>query len=197
MENEKVMLLSYIPLLYGSGSVITDPNPNEIAAMLEQAEESCNGAAAACLWVQENGTNNASPVFVFENASEIADHLMWWCQEKPAKWFKVYIESDDDKYSIIVAPDIHQSIARFSYMQSEVDGSKYNKENITLITLPIRFRSQNVDTFNKIKDIIPKDKIQIGLINTADLEAGDVFSKIKFIGHINIGDPKDMPNMNG
>jgi hypothetical protein len=192
-DNKRITLMSYMPLVYGTGAIVDNLNVDEFSEMIAQVAEERRGTAKACLWI---GTEDGvCPVLVYENAAEIADHLLLWCEDKPEKWFIVHIAKYGDGYKIILAPDLDQSIARWKYHHDDIS-HKYDKKEFLLITSPLRFMAEHSDLYSKIKDLIPAGATKIGIMDIEDLNrVEDEPECVRWIGPIKLGDEDDISHI--
>ena len=44
------------------------------------------------------------PVLALQQAPAIAEHLIEWSDNEPAKWFKLYLKERDGRYALVLAP---------------------------------------------------------------------------------------------
>ena len=105
---EKVaqVIIGYVPLMY-PGDIRLDMEyfANDIANVPEIS-------IIGCAWTINEKKEN-SPIFVIDRAQEVLDHMKFWAEDKPEKWFKVHWTRKGDKYAIALVPEPQMMADRF------------------------------------------------------------------------------------
>jgi hypothetical protein len=140
-----------------------------------------------CLWLLDN--DNPIPVLVVDRAKELRDHMLTWCEKDPSKWFRFCIqEAADEKYILIIYPDIEKSIERFKsaciYIHnfSPADDARYQ-----VICSPLRFFGSSSANYKQIKNQL-SGNITVGFIDTKDVDLTDPnsidFSEVHYLTNL-------------
>lgn len=110
-KKDIMMIVSYIPLLWGDGGekidLSVEENVHNLAAKLEETDKDC-GQPLACLWAG-NKDGSLSPVLVLENGSLVAQHLEGWAEDDPGEWFELCILDKGDVYFVCLWPNLIKS----------------------------------------------------------------------------------------
>ena len=103
-----------------------------------------------CVWTTKDGV--ISPCFVIPKFRQVANHLVKWAEDDPEGWFSLNIMELDDRYIIILMPNLKKSIARFKARYMLETGQRIEDDaNIDIIFEPLFFISQNNEVFNQLK----------------------------------------------
>ena len=196
-KEETYFVVSYMPLLQFTDEnerFLELPNQNAdpanaeaVAAKLtNKLDQVPNVEVRACVWMYDHLDSKFYPVFLIDNAHEVADHLVKWAENDPAAWFSLFAEKiDEERYVIMLFPNLDQSIKRFKLaclQYLEIIPSTNAK--YTMIFRPLEFISQHNTTFERV---VLSDEMMIGFLDTTDFnkEAGTLnMEKIKYIGPI-------------
>lgn len=162
-EGDKVICLSYVPLLYSSNAgefYNTQDMMNVIADRVQQAVEISH--AKACLWVVDNG--EIIPVFVLERGDEIVDHLLVWTENKVGKWFTIDLADRPGCYVMCLHPNLQLSASRQAAAYRFKSGRKIPKTSVNFIYVPLVFQSATRGTLDAV---LPKlgSSCKLGIID--------------------------------
>ena len=169
-KTESVVLLSYIPLLYApSQMVMQELQSNDAKALTEYIDNlDVTCAATGCLWANHDG--KAAPVFIYDNAQEIVDHLEAWTENEVTKWFRYKISAKDGKYLICLFPNVEKSVERWRMNFQLVYGYPPPKDmKFHIFFKPLYFTSGSKNMFDLIKDELDPE-FRIGFINKVDID---------------------------
>jgi hypothetical protein len=159
------IVVSYCPLLMPSADqkLTYDPESNKANSIIKYIDSLPSGNAKGCLWVNEE--KNVAPVFLYENAFEIYEHLVLWSEKEPEKWFEYVLVEKGDKYAIAVFPRVNKSIERWRMTYHLCTGFPIHpKAGFSLLFKPLTFISQNKGVFGQIKVKLGK-KIVLGFLD--------------------------------
>lgn len=176
---DKMVIVSYVPLLFGEGGekidISTSDKINEFASELMKHDY---GQVDACLWAA-NTDGTISPVFVMPRAKEIAQHLSMWAEDQPQEWFEVCLLDKVDTYFIILWPDLEKSKERhiYNWMIKNQEIVIEKNTEFSFIVKPLYFRSGNRGTLDKVLELV-KDMsdISIGFLDKEDFNMSDPLS---------------------
>jgi hypothetical protein len=172
---DKYICISYTPQIFGEpGKLIEDPKSiMEMAKRLDKVDANATG----CAWAEHNGL--ISPIFIIENAKQVYEHLMIWCENKPEEWFSLTIKKHKDgkRYWVILWPDINKSVERFKLGHLIYNENIITNEEITVLCKPWRFVSKDEGTYESLKSKVG-DKSYFGFVDVNDMQ--------KYIGKKNI-----------
>jgi hypothetical protein len=169
-EKTKMVIVSYVPLLYGAGGEKIDVSTDGLKKLTDNlsALDRC-GQIKACLWSKED----YSPVFVMPHAKEVAGHLSMWAEGSPQEWFEVCILDKDDVYFIILWPNLEKSKDRhlYNWMIRNSEMILEDDVEMSFIFRPIYFRSKNRGMIDQVLGIIKdRKKINVGFVDQADVD---------------------------
>lgn len=166
-HNPVYVVVSYWPLLMGPAGAMHELKSEDVKALSEFIEKSPSGSASGCLWVEDDGV--LSPVFLFENADAIYEHLLVWSENEPEKWFEFVMSKSDDKYAIVCFPQLQKSVERWKITYQLITGFPVHPEaKFHILFQPLTFVSQNMGVFAKLGDRLKDvDKFRIGFMNWA------------------------------
>lgn len=191
------VVVSYVPLIkYDEVQRIYDPGKNEDIAkqLFSILDDTPAVDIDACVWVADPRTEEICPVLVTKNAKAVYEHLKGWAENKPQKWFQVHIEKVDDRYVVILFPDLDQSISRFKTACLHFTGEIPTQDSeFTLIFRAIQFVSNNSETFDRISHLI-KYPLMVGMMDIEDFSAfrdapEENYDKILFLDHLEQASP--------
>jgi hypothetical protein len=161
------VVISYCPLLTGPTWPMQDLKSEDAEAFVKTMEELPSGSAKGCLWVS-NDDKGITPVFLFENASAIYEHLMFWSEDKPEEWFEYIFREKGGRYAIVCFPRLQKSIERWKInFQLNVGFPPHPQAKYSLLFKPLHFISQSANIFNKIKKQLKSKELSIGLLDWA------------------------------
>jgi hypothetical protein len=171
---DSVIIISYIPLLLDNRTIV-DPEDSEIESILKDALE-VNSGADFCLWVDKDG--QASPVLVFSNAEDLADHINTWSENKPEEWFDIQLNQISDSYSIALMPRLEKSVERWRVNYQLTTGYPPKRDlNVNLVFNPLHFATKHSPVFENVKPHI-KSKTKIGLLNLNGVKPEEIQEKL-------------------
>ena len=179
------VVLSYFPLLTGApGDVLDLENEDGLKALDEVLSRLPDGDAIACLWVGTDG--GPRPVFVFEDADAVHDHLIVWSEDDPAGWFNLTLLQKDGKYLIGLAPDVKRSIDRFRIARQLKTGLPVPEDaKFSILFRCLYFVSGSSNMFELVKDGLPEE-IEVGFMDASLLNVDDPGSmdqdRIRWVG---------------
>lgn len=157
------VVISYCPLLIGPTWPMHDLKSEDAEALAKAIDELPSGVAKGCLWVNNKG--DFAPVFLFENASAIYEHLMLWSENEPNKWFECVIKEKDGRYAIICFPRLQKSIERWKInFQLNTGFPTHPDAKYSLIFKPLTFISLNPGVFGVVKNKLKKN-LSIGFLD--------------------------------
>ena len=197
-EPEKYIVVSYVPLLTATKRILKTPSEQytsehavEIAEEVSSAlQDAPDVHVKACLWLRnsEDEAPEFCPVFIIDNAIEVVDHLLHWCENDPTTWFYLYLEKiDSDRYIVLLFPNLSKSIERFKLAcMAYADFIPQNDADYSLVFKPLEFLSQGATMFDNVKDHL-SDKLRIGFLNTGEFDQSTpetCLDKVQYIGPV-------------
>jgi hypothetical protein len=174
-------LISYIPLLWTPPNhmVIDELTPDNIDDFEAFLNNRHGGNAIACIWVHYEG--HPSPVFAYEEATEIVEHLKVWTEDAVTDWFKVCIHEKGEKYTITLMPNVEKSVERWKMNFQLVHKFPPPKDmKYHILFKPLHFVSGASTTYHLIKADMA-DSPYVGFINMNDV---DIENPSNMDGHI-------------
>lgn len=167
------IVISYVPLFYTPPTtfvdVISENNLEKLKPIIDKIENIDN-AAEGVGW-----THTAEPIFIMDDAEEIARHIEYWSEGMPKDWFTVNWMEKDDKYAIVLMPDLNKSVKRHREIWKIQTGTNLPKNTSHKILFkPIIFISGSNQTFKQIKDKIPK-RVRVGFSSDKTLSTDPYF----------------------
>jgi len=131
------------------------------------------------LWIIKE--NNITPVIICNKAKETKDHLLYWTQNQPSKWFKFYHGSHSYKgkkgYGVILHPDLQLSLNRFKLANSYLSNQKLNADNSIILFHPISVLATVSDHYLKFVSSNPKS-VNLMLVDNDYLSSLEHMSKM-------------------
>lgn len=141
------VIVSYFPMCcrHLNRSVIRDPSKEQIADIYQTVSDSSDIAESpGCIWVSDDSVGGSSPfapVFLIPNAAEVYHDLYGWSDNQPDKWFTLDWAVADDRYSIVLMPNLDESIKRFR-LRNLIEHEDLSSGDKIILFQPLRFRSQ-------------------------------------------------------
>jgi len=160
---DRVMVLSYMPLLYGEAGEdliekVQDPE------FKEMFEDRVSPSAAFCLWGQDDD-GVVSIVLGYERAEEVAEHLIKWAEGLPNLWFNFHLEERPERYAICLFPNVQKGFERYRLAHYMTHGEVLPKDTeCEFLCEPLFFISEDTGMLQKVKELLG-DEIKVNLIN--------------------------------
>lgn len=166
-KTNKVILFSYVPLLYSPSEDLTQEiTANNAEAVLAFMNDLRDGNAIGCLWA--NHEEGPAPVFLYPDAHDIADHLEAWTEDKPTSWFQTHLKVKDGRYLIILMPQVAKSVERWKINFQLIYGFPPPKDlKYEVCFKPLYFISGTENTFELFQGEV-KSCPYVGFMNMAD-----------------------------
>ncbi len=160
-DRVSAVVVSYIPGLYAAqaGEVL---EPSEIGSL---ANIEPHNQADACIWGKDE--TGFFPVFLFDDAPALCEHLLWWCDGHPDKWFKLAMKFEDDKYALSLLPDLERSASRWKYARKERFKDDEPIEFDKFIYSALSFMSAECSVTEHIDEIMAQEKFKVGFVETS------------------------------
>jgi len=206
----KMVTISYVPLLWTTPKIVHDREADsDMESVIQHAQSVINDGAnmaRGVMWsVNDDGI--AEPTFVIDNARGIYDHLVWWSENSPQEYFKIYIGDSGNTYHCMLAPIVERSMSRMKFVSEQIMGIELDDSGHYIIFVPIKFVSipNTNTTMEKLKaeNRVPKagTKISVGFIDSKHMEdisvkaaQSDTFAfpddMLLVINNIEVGDPE-------
>ena len=175
------VVFSYWPLLRSLDSFGLDPaafrdlekgDTDTVKAIMDHLDEHYTaGNVEGILWAQRDGQHH--PVFMLEQAKEVAEHLTEWAEGNPGEWFKMRLisrELEDGvvQYAMVLMPNLEKGIKR---MRANTGVAEDEETEYTIVFRPVTFTGRG-PTFGMIEPLIP-DRIKLEFIEVADVDFDD------------------------
>jgi hypothetical protein len=154
-----------------------------------------NRDADACMWTYKEGMGFI-PVLIYDDAKAIYDHLMWWCDGRPDKWFKIAIEVRGDQYAVTVIPNFKKSFERWKFARKEFheDKTTYDSLNVKYIYSALGFSASTCSIKDEAEELLKQPVFRVGFLDLADINKDDPskssFENIKHIDGIKMDTSK-------
>jgi hypothetical protein len=197
---DKINIISYIPMCYSNspGRLFENKDDQQqafikIADIVEQ-----NRDADACMWTYDEAMGFI-PVLVYDDAKAIYDHLMWWCDNNPHKWFKIAMKITDSAYAITVIPNLKKSFDRWKFARKELhqDNTTYDSNNVTYLYAALGFSSSTCSIRQEMEKLLYQPMFRVGFMSLSDIDkdnpSASNFDKILYIDGIK-KDTSDIAN---
>jgi len=197
-DPEKYIVVSYVPLLTATKRILKTPSeqytPEHATEIAEEIggtlEDTPSVHVKACLWLQtsEDEAPEFCPVFLIDNATEVVDHLLYWCENDVAAWFYLYLEKiDNERYIALLFPNLSKSIERFKLAcMAYADFVPQSDADYSLVFKPLEFLSQGATMFDSVQGHLG-DELKIGFLNTDEFDQSHpetCLDKVRYIGPI-------------
>jgi hypothetical protein len=195
-----VVLFSYIPYLDGPPGITFDPSQAE--ALTEILEEFPTGEALACLWVGDpTDPGKILPIFLYDDADNLLDHLLHWAENKPTEWFSLHLKEKKGKYVIALIPKMEKSIERYQIayqLQTGYPMPKDTKTNVIFRSLYM-LNTNAGSVFSKHRDKV-SNPLKVGFLDASRVDKDDMVgsmkkineSEIRWIGPFKLAENKPM-----
>ena len=164
MTQEKLLIVGYCPLLYGSENKSPFINPNDLNIQViynPQAQELSH--IEAIVW-----SENEAMLFM-KKAKEIKEHMLWYSQENIPDWFQVRMRKCEDRYNLIIEPNYQKMLNRTKINYLTIYEKFIDDNQITIIYLPLSYISQNMGQY---PTMITKLKSHLN-VNLIEKEEGE------------------------
>lgn len=125
----KVLLIGYVPLLYGDPTDVTmSPDPEDTKRFIKQLPEEypIKGKKAVIWAMGDDGF--PYPIMAMRDAQKVADHLMAWSEGKPEEFFYLSMAFGKELYTVMLHPNITRSIERHKQLRQHL-GMEINKDD--------------------------------------------------------------------
>lgn len=131
----EMVVISYLPLVY------TRSIPNETDKLVKFIEDSHDGRAQGCMWLKNE--DQYGLVLIYDDAKEIADHILSWSEGEIEKWFTLNYHNDNSGYKLALYPDINRSIERTCINKQLELGYPIPKDTkFNVVFKPLNFMSE-------------------------------------------------------
>lgn len=138
-EQPAQVIVGYIPLLWPGSA-----NAEDINSVSEAIHNLPDGFAHGCAWIIRDG--QLCPVLIMKDAEEIANHMNFWAEGHPEKWFTLNWTRDKESYALALVPSITKMFERFSITFQLRHGFPFPKERKTSVFFRfLHFRSKRPD----------------------------------------------------
>ncbi len=168
-KESNIAIISYVPLLYpevlGPG-VLT---PAEVSKRLENYN---HGESSGCLWFSDevDGKLEFSVCFVVPKAAEVVEHIYYWSEDQPEKWFDVRYDCEDSgEYTLSLIPKVQMSIDRYKMNYQLTYGFPMPKT----AKMSVFFKSIYISS-KREKLPITQTKMRIRLVDPKDVNIEEV-----------------------
>jgi hypothetical protein len=126
-------------------SIINDPSKKQITDIYQiVSDASVIAEAASCIWVSDSSVEGSSPfapVFLIPDAAEVYRDLYEWSDNRPDKWFTLDWAVTDDRYSIVLMPNLSESVKRFK-LRNLIEREDLSSGDKVILFQPLRFGSR-------------------------------------------------------
>jgi hypothetical protein len=147
MEESTQIVVSYVPLL-------DDDNT-------ELSQESSKGECLGCIWDDEH---NNEITLVIPDARQIAEHFLYWSEDKPQDWFKLHFKEWNNYYALALIPDLSKTLNRFKIKFQLRTGFPFPQDK------PVHFYFKPIHFFSKSEKTRQfKDSVRIFLLDPNDV----------------------------
>ncbi len=176
-----VVLFSYVPFLVGDPLRFIDVDPDgglgEVKELFEHIETLPSASALACIWCHRNG--RPMPVFLYEHATAMVEHLEAWAESKPTEWFNLHLRTHHGKYILALIPNFQKSTERWRIAcQLRTGYPPPNKVSFNMVFRSPYFVSGSANTFERIRDQVGTS-IEIGFLDSSLIDRGNVEESLK------------------
>ena len=155
--SDKTVLISYIPYLRRKaehcGQLVTDLE--EIKEVL--GNEPFNVSASGCIWVLDDD-GKPGAILCLKDSTRLVEDMKTWAENQPRTFFRVIVSKHEDKYGVVIVPDLEMSVTRFRLSHQAITGNKLDLKHVSLFFTAVGFVSKSgTTTYDKIKDQIGKE----------------------------------------
>jgi len=188
MSNPVALVVGYIPLLYPQYDRLKGLMPGKIenlasnivgnSSILDLIQKHSETVLKTCepcgiLWDLDGDVPHLS--LILDMAEEVYDHLLFWCEDKPLKWFSVRYEHDEESYFICLLPDTKQMIRRHKFNNAILADSGMSAPlpvdvEYELMCVPLGLKAKKSDYFDiflsKMKNV---NTVKFSLIDVDDV----------------------------
>lgn len=168
-KNSSIAIISYVPLL---NPEVLGPGPLTPEQVGKHLENFHHGNASGCLWFEDivEGKPEFSACFLIPKAAEIAEHMYYWSEDQPEKWFEVrYDTSVTGDYTLSLIPKVQMSIDRYKMNYQLTYGFPMPKTMKTSVFF------QSISISSK-RDILPisQTKMSIRLVDPQNVDLKEI-----------------------
>lgn len=168
-KDDTALVLSYVPLLYTTQAGRFFRSSDVMSVIADDVQRGMEvSTAKACLWV--NPEHGITPVFVYDQASDIVSHLVYWSEGKPSDWFTFDIKEGNNRYVLCLHPNLKRTLQRQAAAYQTIAGSELPELGDTnVLYVPLVHFSYSPSTYDMIKHLIGKT-IRFGIIDSENLD---------------------------
>jgi hypothetical protein len=174
-----IFIISYVPLcnpIDGIQRFNENIPPEDFIKKFGKEMDDANNAVSGVGWTLDH-----EPVFIMPDAIKVAKHLEEWCEGNVGEWFKLLWFKDNDRYCLVLQPNLEKSIARQKLAYNIYTGKNYPDDaKYVLLFKPLTFVSSDNKLFNNIRDKIPTN-VKIRFIENMDSKEYLLNSTIPFV----------------
>ena len=181
--NKQLLAVSYFPGCPLDATELGEIEIEKIAQMMDESDSGIFG----CIWgFKDQESQEVIVALLVENAAEKAEHLLKWCEQDLSRFHFVHT-SNENKYGVMIIPDIKKSIDRI--VQKQYPNEKFD-DRFTCLFKPLSFVSEQNNTtyYQKVSKLIGKF-IQVSFVETQEfINTNNDPRKVKFhhIGEIQV-----------
>jgi hypothetical protein len=106
------------------------------------------------------------PLFVMSRAKEIYEHILFWSDNSPEKWFSLVVGDTPTHYTITLWPDTYKSYQRWKFRAS-VEHGIVVPDNPQILTIPFHFNGPLGGNWERAKPYLGMTA-SVGFVDTED-----------------------------
>lgn len=138
---DKIILIGYNPLFYmpegySPGSSFDISSEDSISKLIQSIPQV---NTSGILWISKH--EQIQPVLIIEKAKQVKDHLQYWSQGEPEKWFKFFHRSYTYKgqqgYIVILQPDSTKSLERYKFANTYMATKRIDVSDCIIFYQPL------------------------------------------------------------
>lgn len=167
-KEQKIVLISYFPLFNPTNHGFTSGNQFEFAKLentvFKILEDLPSVTIRGVLWTYhpiDDNVNNEDktmmPVFLTENAADVANHLRFWCEEE-YDMFELFFEQRKEGYAVMLHPNPMKSIERYNRHQRYTNREETTEDDFLVIYNPIVTCCPNGTTYQQYESVIKNQR---------------------------------------
>ena len=179
----RLLLRSYVPLLYGPPERALAAGHAELDALAGGSGGYPSGQARDLFWVANR--EGVQPVFVLDQGYGVAIHLMVWSAHRPEDWFALCLHECRGGFVAALVPNLARSAGRFEERHLEQFGRRPGVAGYDHLFRPVHFACPTRRTFERVRRAVP-DQARVGLLDSRKYAPGgppaDAFAHVRPVG---------------
>lgn len=165
VDKFKVVLFSYIPLVFGDPTLNYVENPSELIKLMDDSD----GTAKCAIWYSNKDRHSIA--FAVDKAAEVKNHLFAWSEGKPNAWFDLIGHQKDGMYSLVLMPKLKKSEERWRLQYQLLNGFPAPKNASVIIYFkPLNFVTEKPSLMASNITAFKGKSVDFGFVDTNQIQ---------------------------